>query len=92
MINFSIQAKRIYNKDPLLNVIGFDSLPNVINTMTTSLTGGDINKGYIKPDEDKITTGGFDYSTFLKVANSEQSKLFKKIVDLILEGVKEGAV
>ncbi|MGC7177491.1 P68 family surface lipoprotein [Metamycoplasma hominis] len=92
MINFSIQAKRMYNKDPLLNVIGFDSLPNVINTMTTSLTGGDINKGYIKPDEDKITTGGFDYSTFLKVANSEQSKLFKKIVDLILEGVKEGAV
>lgn len=92
MINFSIQAKKMYNKDPLLNVIGFDSLPNVINTMTTSLTGGDINKGYIKPDEDKITTGGFDYSTFLKVANSEQSKLFKKIVDLILEGVKEGAV
>lgn len=92
MINFSIQAKRMYNKDPLLNVIGFDSLPNVINTMTTSLTGGDINKGYIKPDDDKITTGGFDYSTFLKVANSEQSKLFKKIVDLILEGVKEGAV
>lgn len=92
MINFSIQAKRMYNKDPLLNVIGFDSLPNVINTMTTSLTGGDINKGYIKPDEDKITTGGFDYSTFLKDANSEQSKLFKKIVDLILEGVKEGAV
>lgn len=92
MINFSIQAKRMYNKDPLLNIIGFDSLPNVINTMTTSLTGGDINKGYIKPDEDKITTGGFDYSTFLKDANSEQSKLFKKIVDLILEGVKEGAV
>lgn len=92
MINFSIQAKKMYNKDPLLNVIGFDSLPNVINTMTTSLTGGDINKGYIKPDEDKITTGGFDYSTFLKVANSEQSKLFKKIVDLILKGVKEGAV
>lgn len=92
MINFSIQAKKMYNKDPLLNVIGFDSLPNVINTMTTSLTGGDINKGYIKPDEDKITTGGFDYSTFLKDANSEQSKLFKKIVDLILEGVKEGAV
>ncbi|CAX37206.1 P68 family surface lipoprotein [Metamycoplasma hominis] len=92
MINFSIQAKRMYNKDPLLNVIGFDSLPNVINTMTTSLTNGDINKGYIKPDEDKITTGGFDYSTFLKDANSEQSKLFKKIVDLILEGVKEGAV
>lgn len=92
MINFSIQAKRMYNKDPLLNVIGFDSLPNVINTMTTSLTNGDINKGYIKPDEDKITTGGFDYGTFLKNANSEQSKLFKKIVDLILEGVKEGAV
>lgn len=92
MINFSIQAKKMYNKDPLLNVIGFDSLPNVINTMTTSLTNGDINKGYIKPDEDKITTGGFDYSTFLKDANSEQSKLFKKIVDLILEGVKEGAV
>lgn len=92
MINFSIQAKRMYDKDPLLNVIGFDSLPNVINTMTTSLTGGDINKGYIKPDEDKITTGGFDYSTFLKDANNEQSKLFKKIVDLILEGVKEGAV
>ncbi|QKX37578.1 P80 family lipoprotein [Metamycoplasma hominis] len=92
MINFSIQAKKMYNKDPLLNVIGFDSLPNVINTMTTSLTGGDINKGYIKPDEDKITTGGFDYATFLKDANSEQSKLFKKIVDLILEGVKEGAV
>ncbi|RBI34248.1 P68 family surface lipoprotein [Metamycoplasma hominis] len=92
MINFSIQAKKMYNKDPLLNVIGFDSLPNVINTMTTSLTNGDINKGYIKPDEDKITTGGFDYATFLKDANSEQSKLFKKIVDLILEGVKEGAV
>lgn len=92
MINFSIQAKKMYNKDPLLNVIGFDSLPNVINTMTTSLTNGNINKGYIKPDEDKITTGGFDYSTFLKDANSEQSKLFKKIVDLILEGVKEGAV
>ncbi|QKX40923.1 P68 family surface lipoprotein [Metamycoplasma hominis] len=92
MINFSIQAKKMYNKDPLLNVIGFDSLPNVINTMTTSLTNGDINKGYIKPDEDKITTGGFDYSIFLKDANSEQSKLFKKIVDLILEGVKEGAV
>lgn len=92
MINFSIQAKKMYNKDPLLNVIGFDSLPNVINTMTTSLTNGDINKGYIKPDEDKITTGGFDYGTFLKNANSEQSKLFKKIVDLILEGVKEGAV
>lgn len=92
MINFSIQAKKMYNKDPLLNVIGFDSLPNVINTMTTSLTGGNINKGYIKPDEDKITTGGFDYATFLKDANSEQSKLFKKMVDLILEGVKEGAV
>ena len=92
MINFSIQAKKMYNKDPLLNVIGFDSLPNVINTMTTSLTNGDINKGYIKPDEDKITTGGFDYGTFLRNANSEQSKLFKKIVDLILEGVKEGAV
>ncbi len=92
MINFSIQAKKMYNKDPLLNVIGFDSLPNVINTMTTSLTNGDINKGYIKPDEDKITTGGFDYATFLKDSNSEQSNLFKKIVDLILEGVKEGAV
>ena len=78
MINFSIQAKKMYNKDPLLNVIGFDSLPNVINTMTTSLTNGDINKGYIKPDEDKITTGGFDYATFLKDSNSNNQTYLRK--------------
>ncbi|MEX1817395.1 P68 family surface lipoprotein [Metamycoplasma hominis] len=92
LINFAIQAKRLYNVDPTLNVLGIDEIPSAINVMATSIIGSDINKNYINPDDNCPTTGGYNYDNFIEKPDSPQAKLFKEVSSIILKGIQEGAV
>ena len=92
LINFAIQAKRLYNADPTLNVLGIDEIPSAINVMATSIIGSDINKNYINPDDNCPATGGYNYDNFIENPNSPQAKLFKKVSSIILKGISENAV
>jgi|GEM_PF-2120713 len=92
LINFAIQAKRLYNADPTLNVLGIDEIPSAINVMATSIIGSDINKNYVNPDDNCPTTGGYNYDNFIEKPDSPQAKLFKKVSSIILKGIQEGAV
>ncbi|WP_170149950.1 P68 family surface lipoprotein [Mycoplasma struthionis] len=92
LINFAIAAKMLFPTDSNNYVIGFDSLPNAINIMSASISGGDVTKGYITPNPEKLTTGGWDYSKFLNDPSSNEYKTFKKITELVLKGIENKAV
>ncbi|TPI03087.1 hypothetical protein FJM01_00030 [Mycoplasma struthionis] len=92
LINFAIAAKMLFPKDGNNYILGFDSLPNAINIMSASLSGGDATKGYITPNTEEVRTGGWDYKKFLKDPNSPEYKLFQKITELILKGIENKAI
>ncbi|WP_373437120.1 P68 family surface lipoprotein [Metamycoplasma equirhinis] len=92
IINLAIAAKAMYPHNISNYILGFDSLPNAINVMASSLSAGKLEDGYITPNPELAKTGGWDFYSFLRDSNSKQYKLFKKIVDLLLTGINEGAV
>lgn len=92
IINLAIAAKSMYPHNISNYVLGFDSLPNAINVMASAISGGKLEDGYITPNPALVKTGGWDFRSFLRDKNSKQYKLFKKIIDLLLKGINEGAV
>nr|WP_272873014.1 P80 family lipoprotein [Mycoplasma phocoeninasale] len=91
LINMSIAMKKIYPNVVDNYVLGFDFLPTAINVMAASLSKGDYKDNYITPDSKIAVTGGWDFASFLK-PGTKQYQLFKKISDLLIKGIDEGAI
>ncbi|WP_369085724.1 P68 family surface lipoprotein [Metamycoplasma spumans] len=92
LINLSIAMKKMYSESTEFYIYGIDSLPNVINTMVSAATGGNLEVGYITPDASKQEAGGWDYETFFRNPNSAQGQVFKNALDIILKGINSGAL
>ncbi|ACF07558.1 P68 family surface lipoprotein [Metamycoplasma arthritidis] len=92
LIKLSNYMKRAFPKDKSLYVLGLDSVPNAVYAMARSIAKGDLAKELVTPDEAYVGTGGYDYSSFHRNPDSPQYKLFKKLIDYILEGINTGAV
>lgn len=92
LINMATAMKKLYSKNNSLYILGFDSLPNAINTMVGASSGGDMSKGYITPDATATTTGGWDYTTFLTNPKSNQAMVFKNAADVLVNGIKNKAL
>ncbi|MDC8913610.1 P80 family lipoprotein [Metamycoplasma hyosynoviae] len=97
LIDFSILAKSIYEPNASAYIIGIDSFPSAVNLMTSSITKSDIKKNYIsyKPDSTAkkiIATGGYDFESFRFNKNSEEHKLFKKIIEKLLHAINSKAL
>ncbi|AXE60556.1 hypothetical protein DA803_00375 [[Mycoplasma] phocae] len=91
LINLAISLKKLYPSSVTNYVLGFDSLPTAINIMASSLANGDLKENYINPDPSVTITGGWDFSSFIK-EGTKQYNLFKKISDLLIRGIDEGAI
>ncbi|WP_412031528.1 P68 family surface lipoprotein [Metamycoplasma buccale] len=92
LIELAIWMKRMYPEKTDLYMLGLDSVPNAINSIVSSLTKGELSKGYVTPDPNNTQTGGWNFSSFYKDKNSSEYKIFKETVEMILKGIKAGAV
>lgn len=89
MVNY---MKRAFPKDKSLYVLGIDSVANSVYSMIKSLVKGDLTKEIVTPDENYIGTGGYDYTSFHRNKDSAQYKLFKKVIEYIIEGINSGSI
>ncbi|SGA30494.1 Uncharacterized lipoprotein MPN_097 precursor [Chlamydia abortus] len=75
-------------------VLGFDSLPNAVNAISSSLSKGDSSKNYIRKSTDSKfkVNGGYDFDSFYQNKKSEEYKLFEKSLAKIIEGINSNAI
>lgn len=94
LIDFAVLVKSMFPGKSGYYVLGFDSLPNAVNAISSSLSKGDPSKNYIRKSTDSKfkVNGGYDFKSFYQNKNSEEYKLFEKSLTKIIEGINNNAI
>ena len=92
LIDFAIWAKRAFPKKKDLPIVGFDSIMNAINALSSSLTKGDLSQNFINKDDKFNKTGGYDFDSFINDENSKQYKLFEQVTEILRRAIQYNAI